>query len=143
MQPPLLKTLGESKLRDKVAALVNFTNENNKIKEDIRKQRQEDMKLLANRFSKQKQITDNQTETLSQALLRDQDSQSSNQSQMKTADMIITSSDSCKRTNVPPPPPPPPPAVVNVNNKRRSRKYFSFSLNSIFKFINQLPLHNF
>lgn len=56
LKPVVRTVLVESKVRDKVNALINAAAENN-IKDDIKKQREEDLQLLANRYNKQKGIS--------------------------------------------------------------------------------------
>ena len=57
----------ESKVRDKVNALINAACENH-IKDDVKRQREEDLQLLANRYNKQKDIFANQKkQTVSQS----------------------------------------------------------------------------
>ncbi|KAL9916206.1 anillin-like isoform 1-T1 [Glossina fuscipes fuscipes] len=51
----LNKCSTDRNVRAKVAALMQASNEN-KIKDDIRKQREEDMQVLSNRFNKQKRL---------------------------------------------------------------------------------------
>lgn len=91
-----VKTFADGKVRDKVNALVNASSANT-IKDDIRKQREEDLQVLAQRFNKQKDF------------LQQQPSQANANKRMPT------------------PPPPPPPMATNMSNitaKRRSRKFF-------------------
>ncbi|KAM7342232.1 anillin, actin binding protein isoform 2-T3 [Cochliomyia hominivorax] len=87
---PVVKTFVDCKVRDKVNALVNATTANT-IKEDIKKQREEDLQVLANRFNKQKDFLTQQP-TISN-----------------------------KRMPTPPPPPPPISSnMTNITSKRRS-----------------------
>ncbi|TMW39216.1 hypothetical protein DOY81_015704, partial [Sarcophaga bullata] len=90
---PIVRAVMESKVRDKVNALINAACENH-IKEDIKRQREEDLQLLANRYNKQKGIfADQKKETVLQS-------------------------------QVPPPPPPPPKqasvSTAYISSKRRS-----------------------
>lgn len=55
----IVKTFADSKVRDKVTALVNAST-GSTIKDDIRKQREEDLQLLANRFNRQKDFLNQQ-----------------------------------------------------------------------------------
>lgn len=90
----VVKTFADSKVRDKVNALVNATTAN-AIKDDIRKQREEDLQVLANRFNKQKDFLNQQQQP------------------------------AVAQKRMPTPPPPPPPMATNMANitaKRRSRK---------------------
>jgi len=92
----------ESKLRDKVAALVASAQSSaeNRIK-DIDRQRQEDMQIIANRFNKQKEIF--QTETT-------------------TTPIVTAPAPPAASKVVRPMPPPPPPPMAISSSKRRSRK---------------------
>ncbi|XP_065367691.1 anillin isoform X2 [Calliphora vicina] len=85
----VVKPFADSKVRDKVTALVNAST-GSTIKDDIRKQREEDLQLLANRFNRQKDLINQQ------------------QKQLPT----ISSK------NMPTPPPPPPPMSVNTSKRR-------------------------
>ncbi|KAH8371174.1 hypothetical protein KR093_006388, partial [Drosophila rubida] len=89
----------ESKLRDKVAALVASAQSSaeNRIK-DIDRQRQEDMQIIANRFNKQKEIF--------------------NVEPIVTAP-VAAAAPTVSRVVRPMPPPPPPP-TANTSSKRRS-----------------------
>ncbi|XP_037827821.1 anillin isoform X2 [Lucilia sericata] len=90
---PVVKTFVDSKVRDKVTALVNATT-GSTIKDDIKKQREEDLQLIANRFNKQKDFLNQQQ-------------------QFPTP----------TNKSMPTPPPPPPPMSTNTTNitaKRRS-----------------------
>ncbi|XP_005179020.1 anillin [Musca domestica] len=118
--PVLVKTKPESKLRDKVAAIFGSTQSENKIKEDIRKQREEEMQLLANRFNKQKEIFSQQQQQQQQTSSKDQElKELARQAQVKAAAAsLITSSSS--RPHAPPPPPPMPTGGNQQTTKRRS-----------------------
>ncbi|XP_034479698.1 anillin isoform X2 [Drosophila innubila] len=91
----------ESKLRDKVAALVASAQSSaeNRIK-DIDRQRQEDMQIIANRFNKQKEIF--QTETTTTPIVRAPPAPPAGSKVVR-----------------PTPPPPPPPMAIS-SSKRRS-----------------------
>lgn len=105
---PLVSSKAESKLRDKVAALFSATNENRTI-DDIRKQREEEMQLLGQRFNKNKDILPS---------LSEKDGAGVQKEKLKT-----------------PPPPPPPPQPTNRYggnlyaqlNKRRSCKIYELN----------------
>ncbi|EDW61530.1 anillin isoform X2 [Drosophila virilis] len=92
----------ESKLRDKVAALVASAQSSaeNRIK-DIDRQRQEDMQIIANRFNKQKDLLTPQTTTA-------------------TAQPAPVPAPPVASKVVRPMPPPPPPPMANASSKRRS-----------------------
>ncbi|XP_073844612.1 anillin, actin binding protein [Musca autumnalis] len=126
VQPPapvLVKTKTESKLRDKVAAIFGSTQSENKIKEDIRKQREEDMQVLANRFNKQKEIFAQQQQQQQHTSTKDQElKELAQQAQVKAAAAsLITSASSTRPQATPPPPPPPmPTASQQQSSKRRS-----------------------
>ncbi|XP_030559837.1 anillin isoform X1 [Drosophila novamexicana] len=92
----------ESKLRDKVAALVASAQSSaeNRIK-DIDRQRQEDMQIIANRFNKQKDLLTPQTTTAA--------AQPAPVPAPPVASKVVR-----------PMPPPPPPPMENASSKRRS-----------------------
>ncbi|XP_013098884.2 anillin [Stomoxys calcitrans] len=122
--PIMVKSKTDNKLRDKVAAIFGAASSENKIKEDIRKQREEEMQLLANRFNKQKQFAQNQQKH-QHATDKDQKSHEvPQQSQFTTvAQRTSRSSASPQRPQTHPPPPPPLPpagAVHSQTTKRRS-----------------------
>lgn len=107
-----VKLKPESKLRDKVAALVASAQSSaeNRIK-DIDRQRQEDMQIIANRFNKQKDLF--QTETTAPP-------------------PIVTAPPAVSKVVRPMPPPPPPPmGVANASSKRRSRKTLKLRISYI------------
>ncbi|XP_036332653.1 anillin [Rhagoletis pomonella] len=106
--PFLTKANGDSKIREKVAALVASasTMGENKIKAEIHKQRQEDMQILAKRFNKQKEVFRKDEEHIVQPV------------QMKTPDTKQTTK--FKHPPTPPPPPPMPNTSSNATNKRHS-----------------------
>ncbi|KAH8307602.1 hypothetical protein KR044_004763, partial [Drosophila immigrans] len=93
----------ESKLRDKVAALVASAQSSaeNRIK-DIDRQRQEDMQIIANRFNKQKEVF--------------------NVEPIVTAPAPVAAAAPAASRVVRPMPPPPPPPMANPasSSKRRS-----------------------
>lgn len=97
----LVSSKAEGKLRDKVAALFSATNDNRSV-DDIRRQREEEMQLLGQRFHKNKAI----------AVLASSGKGEVQKQTMKT----------------PPPPPPPLPSTSYGGNlyaqlnKRRSCK---------------------
>lgn len=90
----------ESKLRDKVAALVASAQSSaeNRIK-DIDRQRQEDMQIIANRFNKQKELLTT-----------------------VAAPVAPPPAPPVSSKVVRPMPPPPPPPMATASSKRRSRK---------------------
>ena len=96
----------ESKLRDKVAALVASAQSSaeNRIK-DIDRQRQEDMLIIANRFNKQKDLFAPQSTAAATTRI-----------QAPAPPLPVTNK------VVRPMPPPPPPPMASVSSKRRSRK---------------------
>ncbi|KAH8372620.1 hypothetical protein KR009_001278, partial [Drosophila setifemur] len=102
----------ESKLRDKVAALVASAQSNteNRIK-DIDRQRQEDMQIIANRFNKQKELF----ELPATAVAAD----------AAPGPAPVPAPAKSKVVRPMPPPPPPPIAGLSpalASSKRRSRK---------------------
>uniref|UniRef100_A0A1A9ZYF2 PH domain-containing protein n=1 Tax=Glossina pallidipes TaxID=7398 RepID=A0A1A9ZYF2_GLOPL len=107
----------ERNVRAKVAALIQASNEN-KIKEDIRKQREEDMQVLSNRFNKQKEFTE------LQGVIGQQRQQEQGESQVKaTTDVLVTGKKAIVRPQALPPTPPPLPTSKNAPTpyaKRRS-----------------------
>lgn len=122
----MVKPKTDNKLKDKVAAIFGHNSSENKIKEDIRKQREEEMQLLANRFNKQKEIFA-------------QSQQQQSQSHVKAAAASLMNAanssggTSSRSQALPPPPPPPMPTPTNAasggasqTTKRRSRKCSRF-----------------
>uniref|UniRef100_A0A1A9ZYF3 PH domain-containing protein n=1 Tax=Glossina pallidipes TaxID=7398 RepID=A0A1A9ZYF3_GLOPL len=107
----------ERNVRAKVAALIQASNEN-KIKGDIRKQREEDMQVLSNRFNKQKEFTE------LQGVIGQQRQQEQGESQVKaTTDVLVTGKKAIVRPQALPPTPPPLPTSKNAPTpyaKRRS-----------------------
>ncbi|CAD7014634.1 unnamed protein product [Ceratitis capitata] len=101
------KVNSESKLREKVAALASSTSTiaESKIKADIQKQRQEDMKIISNRFQSHKNIFS-------------QDEKQNLQMEVPKTQMKKTSAS--LHPSSPPPPPPMPKIPLAVNNKRHS-----------------------
>ncbi|KAL7735410.1 hypothetical protein ACLKA6_019529 [Drosophila palustris] len=95
------KPKAESKVRDKVAALVASAQSSaeNRIK-DIDRQRQEDMQIIANRFNKQKEIFHTETTT--------------------TSIVSAPAPPAASKVVRPMPPPPPPPMAISTSSKRRS-----------------------
>ncbi|XP_075166012.1 anillin, actin binding protein isoform X2 [Haematobia irritans] len=118
--PVMVKTKTDNKLRDKVAAIFGATSSENRIKEDIRKQREEEMQLLANRFNKQKEIFSQSQQQ--QGSPKDQDSRLAHHSQVKTTVMAAEVNTTLQRPHALPPPPPPPlpPSGHSQTTKRRS-----------------------
>uniref|UniRef100_A0A1B0FCZ1 Anillin N-terminal domain-containing protein n=1 Tax=Glossina morsitans morsitans TaxID=37546 RepID=A0A1B0FCZ1_GLOMM len=104
-------------VRAKVAALIQSSNEN-KIKEDIRKQREEDMQVLSNRFNKQKELTE------IQGVIGQQRQQEQGESQVNaTSGALVTGKKAIVRPQALPPTPPPLPTSNNAPTpyaKRRS-----------------------
>uniref|UniRef100_A0A1B0FC10 PH domain-containing protein n=1 Tax=Glossina morsitans morsitans TaxID=37546 RepID=A0A1B0FC10_GLOMM len=107
----------ERNVRAKVAALIQASNEN-KIKDDIRKQREEDMQVLSNRFNKQKELTE------IQGVIGQQRQQEQGESQVKaTSGALVTGKKAIVRPQALPPTPPPLPTSKNAPTpyaKRRS-----------------------
>ncbi|KAL9913760.1 anillin-like isoform 1-T3 [Glossina fuscipes fuscipes] len=103
-------------VRAKVAALMQASNEN-KIKDDIRKQREEDMQVLSNRFNKQKELTE-----LHGAIGQQQQQQGEPQVKATTS-ALVTGKKAVVRPQALPPTPPPLPTSKNAPTpyaKRRS-----------------------
>ncbi|XP_067633050.1 anillin [Eurosta solidaginis] len=108
------KPSGETKLREKVAAFISSssTMSENKIKADIQKQRQEDMRILANRFNKPKHIFGNTDEQNIQLDIVS--------AQPKTLNSNLTAiSASSSHPPTPPPPPPPMPQAACISKIKR------------------------
>ncbi|XP_069964922.1 anillin isoform X3 [Bactrocera oleae] len=107
------KPSNQSKLREKVAALISNTSTmaESKIKSDIQKQRDDDMQVIANRFHKQKYINESNENIMvvlgtKKSLL--------NFHNTKNTTIAPTHPPS------PPPPPPMPKESLTVKNKRHS-----------------------
>ncbi|XP_018794044.1 PREDICTED: actin-binding protein anillin isoform X1 [Bactrocera latifrons] len=105
------KPSNESKLREKVAALVSNTSTmaEIKIKSDIQKQRKNDMQVIANRFHKQKYINESKGNILEASGTKE----------------TLLNFHNTKNTTIPhPPSPPPPPPMpkesLTMKNKRHS-----------------------
>ncbi|KAL9921518.1 anillin, actin binding protein isoform 3-T3 [Glossina fuscipes fuscipes] len=104
-------------VRAKVAALMQASNEN-KIKDDIRKQREEDMQVLSNRFNKQKELTE-----LHGAIGQQQQQQQGEPQVKATTSALVTGKKAVVRPQALPPTPPPLPTSKNAPTpyaKRRS-----------------------
>lgn len=117
------KPSNQSKLREKVAALISNTSTmaESKIKSDIQKQRDDDMQVIANRFHKQKYINESNENIMvvlgtKKSLL--------NFHNTKNTTIAPTHPPS------PPPPPPMPKESLTVKNKRHSRENIYFLLNT-------------
>lgn len=108
----------ESKLKDKVAALVASAQSNaeNRIK-DIDRQRQEDMQIIANRFNKQKDLFATET-----AVATAPPAPAPPAAPTKAAAPAPPALPG-KVVRPMPPPPPPPMASSSATSKRRSRKH--------------------
>uniref|UniRef100_A0A1A9WMV8 PH domain-containing protein n=1 Tax=Glossina brevipalpis TaxID=37001 RepID=A0A1A9WMV8_9MUSC len=117
---PLIKSNTDKQVRAKVAALLQASNDN-KIKDDIRKQREEDMLVLSNRFNKQKEFHGNQVATGQWQEQREDIRQGSHVK--ATAAALVTSKKATVKPQVLPPIPPPLPTLQNTATpyiKRRS-----------------------
>lgn len=136
----MVKPKTDNKLKDKVAAIFGHNSSENKIKEDIRKQREEEMQLLANRFNKQKEIFAQSQQQQSQGSSKDHEHRElPQQSHVKAAAASLMNAanssggTSSRSQALPLPPPPPMPTPTNAasggasqTTKRRSRKCSRF-----------------
>ncbi|XP_029408021.2 anillin isoform X4 [Bactrocera dorsalis] len=105
------KPSNESKLREKVAALVSntCTMAESKIKSDIQKQRKNDMQVIANRFHKQKYINESKENILESSGTKE-----------TSLNFDNTKNTTIAHPTSPPPPPPMPKESLTMKNKRHS-----------------------
>lgn len=102
--------VADGKLRDKVAALLHsVTNDNNRTMEDIRKQREEEIQSLGQRFNKHKEMIPTPTSpaTATATVAAGKDVAGVRKQRLKSP---------------PTPPPPPPPAPLKTSLSSSSNR---------------------